>query len=154
MCLQWSNNWDKSRVRSGIRKKDLHVITFLRLTIWTAIIMKDIAVIEKDETEKLRTITTANVSWLLASGWMFYFCSLLLNLVYYLMHPSSPEMWTWGKEEELREWTHPGKREAMTDREQLVSGQKSKVSDSASQIELPELLPIESNWKWEKNYEM
>ena len=41
---------------------------------------------------------------------MFYFVSLLLNLVYYLMHPSSPEMWTWGAAMELEEWGHRQKR--------------------------------------------
>ena len=82
---------------------------------------------------KLRTITTTNVSWLLASGWMFYFCSLLLNLVYYLMHPSSPEMWTWGREEKLQEWTPPeeNEREERKDRDKL----------QGSQTELTELLP-------------
>ena len=63
--------------------------------------MKDIELMVGEEP---RTITTTNVSWLLASGWMFYVGSLLLNLVYYLMHPSSPEMWTWGAEEELEIW--------------------------------------------------
>ena len=41
---------------------------------------------------------------------MFYFVSLLLNLIYYLMHPSSPEMWTWGAAMELEEWGQRHKR--------------------------------------------
>ena len=71
--------------------------------------MKDIEIVVTDQgkAEELRTITPANVGWLLVVGWMFYFVSLLLNLIYYLMHPSSPEMWTWGAEEELEEWTPP-----------------------------------------------
>ena len=71
--------------------------------------MKDIQIVvtDQDSAEELRTITAANVSWLLGAGWIFYFGSLLLNLVYYLIHPSSPEMWTWGAEEKLEEWTPP-----------------------------------------------
>ena len=69
--------------------------------------MKDIDIVVTDQgkAEELRTITAANVGWMLGAGWMFYFVSLLLNLVYYLMHPSSPEMLTWGAAEELEEWT-------------------------------------------------
>ena len=63
--------------------------------------------------EELRTITTTNVSWMLGAGWMFYFSSLLLNLAYYMMHPSSPEMWTWGAVEELEEWTPPGRSNSV-----------------------------------------
>ena len=86
---------------------------FSRLTIWTAVIIKDIEIVvpDQDKVEELRTITPANVGWLLGTGWMFYFVSLLLNLVYYLMHPSSPEMWTWGAAEELEEWIPPREKE-------------------------------------------
>ena len=75
--------------------------------------MKDIEIVvtDQDKAEELSTITPANVGWLLVLGWMFYFVSLLLNLVYYLMHPSSPEMWTWGAAEELEEWTTPEEKE-------------------------------------------
>ena len=99
--------------------------------------MKDIEIIVrgKDEAEELRTITTTNVSWLLVTGWMFYICSLILNLAYYMMHPSSPEMWTWGAAEELEEWTPPGERETR----QSYNGHKSQAE--ATQIELTELLP-------------
>ena len=89
--------------------------------------------------EELRTITTTNVSWLLVTGWMFYFGSLLLNLAYYMMHPSSPEMWTWGAVEELERWTPPGERETR----QSYNGHKSQAE--ATQIELTELLPPESD---------
>ena len=77
--------------------------------------MKDIEIKLKgqDEAEELRTITTTNVSWLLGAGWMFYFGSLILNLAYYMMHPSSPEMWTWGAAEELEEWTPPGRSNSV-----------------------------------------
>ena len=60
-----------------------------------------------DEEGNSRTITAANLSWMLGAGWMFYFCSMFLNYLYYKMHPSSPEMWTWGAAEELQEWTPP-----------------------------------------------
>ena len=54
-----------------------------------------------------RLISTTNTGWMLGTGWLFFLASLLLNLVYYLIHPSSPEMWTWGAEEKLEEWTPP-----------------------------------------------
>ena len=31
----------------------------------------------------------------------------VLNLLYYKLHPSGPEFCSWGKEEELEEWTLP-----------------------------------------------
>ena len=135
-----------------------------RLTIWTAVIMKDIEITDlgKDaavkltcvehflcsifycntpihKAEELRNITTTNVSWLLVAGWMSYFGSMLLNLAYYMMHPSSPEMCTWGAEEELEEWTPTGQRE--TERRQA----NNRNQPEASNIELTELLPTGSN---------
>ena len=89
--------------------------------------------------EELRTITTTNVSWLLVAGWMFYFGSMLFNLAYYMMHPSSPEMWTWGAVEEVEEWTPPRKRE--TERRQA----NNRNQPEASNIELTELLPMGLN---------
>ena len=56
-----------------------------------------------NETET-RHISTVNTGWMLGAGWLFFLASLLLNLIYYLIHPSSPEMWTWGKIEDLEEW--------------------------------------------------
>ena len=64
--------------------------------------------------EETRLISTVNTGWMLGAGWLFFLASLLLNLVYYLIHPSSPEMWTWGKAEELEEWT-PEEGEDETD---------------------------------------
>ena len=72
------------------------------------LITKVIEVIEViDEAGNLRTITPTNIGWMLGIGWTFYLFSQLLNLVYYKMHPSSPEMGTWGAQEELEEWTYP-----------------------------------------------
>ena len=73
--------------------------------------MKDIK-IKLIESEEIRTITPTHIGWMLGAGWIFYIVSLLLNLVYYLMHPSSPEMWTWGAAEELEEWTPREKAQA------------------------------------------
>ena len=104
--------------------------------------MKDIEIVvtDQDSAEELRTITTTNVGWLLGAGWMFYLASLLLNLVYYLMHPSSPEMWTWGAEEKLEEWSPP---RGTIMRRQSNRGQNNQLEDS--QIEMTELLPQESD---------
>ena len=62
-----------------------------------------------DDAGNRRTITPGNIGWMLLTGWIFYIGSQLLNFIYYLMHPSSssPEMWTWGKEETVEEWTLP-----------------------------------------------
>ena len=101
----------------------------------------EIVVTDQGKAEELRTITPANVCWLLGVGWMFYFVSLFLNLIYYLMHPSSPEMWTWGAAEELEEWTPPDEKDTKTTKNSN-KGQKNKLE--ASQIEMTELLPQES----------
>ena len=52
-------------------------------------------------------ITTGVTARMLSAGWLLYLASLILNFIFYKMHPSSPEMWTWGVEEELEEWTPP-----------------------------------------------
>ena len=108
-----------------------------------AVILKDIQIVVTDQgkAEELRTITPANVGWLLGAGWMFYFVSLLLNLVYYLMHPSSPEMWTWGAAEELEDWTPPEENETKTTKKSY-KGQQNQLE--VSHIEMTELLPQES----------
>ena len=60
-----------------------------------------------DDAGNARTITQDNIGWMLGIGWMLYIGSQLLNFIYYKMHPSSPEMWTWGKKETVEEWTLP-----------------------------------------------
>ena len=52
-------------------------------------------------------ITTGVTARMLGAGWLLYLASLIFNFIFYKMHPSSPEMWTWGAEEELEEWTPP-----------------------------------------------
>ena len=111
--------------------------------------MKDINIIYVNliEYEEFRTITPTHVAWMLGAGWMFYFVSLLLNLVYYLMHPSSPELWTWGAAEELEGWTPPEKKETETRKETNQQIQRTE----GSQLELAELLPQESDDKQNEN---
>ena len=113
--------------------------------------MKDIEIVvtDQDASEELRTITGVNVGWLLGAGWMFYLVSLVLNLVYYLMHPSSPEMWTWGAEEKLEEWTPPGEKVTETRKQYFILGQKNQTE--ASQMEMAELLPQESEGNMQIN---
>ena len=93
--------------------------------------MQDIKIIYVNliEYEEFRTITPTHVAWMLGAGWMFYFVSLLLNLVYYLMHPSSPEMWTWGAAEELEEWTPPEEKKTRR-RRQTDRGPKNQIETS------------------------
>ena len=53
-----------------------------------------------------RSFTKADMGRMLGAGWLLYLSSQVLNWVYYLMHPSSPELGTWGKEEKWEEeWT-------------------------------------------------
>ena len=73
-----------------------------------------------DEAGNSRSITPTNISWMLFTGWMFYIGSLILNLIYYIMHPSSPEMFTWGKEEKLEGWTPPEETKAQEEEGELV----------------------------------
>ena len=83
-----------------------------------------------DEAGNPKTITVTNIGWMLGVGWMFYLCSLFLNLVYYIMHPSSPGMWTCGVVEELEGWTPP--EETKT---QDVGGElQSSISESDFQV--------------------
>ena len=56
-------------------------------------------------------ITTGVTARMLGAGWLLYLASLILNFIFYKMHPSAPEMWTWGAEEELEEWTPPEEAE-------------------------------------------
>ena len=56
---------------------------------------------------KPNLITTADTGKMLVAGWLLYLASLIFNFIFYKMHPSSPEMWTWGAEEELEEWKPP-----------------------------------------------
>ena len=56
------------------------------------------------ETRLISTTDTGRILW---AGWLLYLASLIFNYVFYKMHPSSPEMWTWGKEEEPKKWTPP-----------------------------------------------
>ena len=52
-----------------------------------------------------RLISTTDTGRMLVVGWVLYLASLIFNFIFYKMHPSSPEMWTWGAEEELDELT-------------------------------------------------
>ena len=60
-----------------------------------------------DEEGNSRSITETNIGWMLRVGWMFYFGSQILNLIYYKLHPSSPKMFNWGRKETLERWSPP-----------------------------------------------
>ena len=62
-----------------------------------------------------RPITTGDTGRMLGAGWLLYLGSLILNLVFYQMHPSSPEMGTWGKAETIEEWTPLEEKETQND---------------------------------------
>ena len=78
------------------------------LTIWTALKMENV-------TFPGRPITTGDTGRMLGAGWLLYLGSLILNLVFYQMHPSSPEMGTWGAVEKVEEWTPLVEKETQND---------------------------------------
>ena len=99
------------------------------MTIWTAVTMTDIDVetgrdfsnqtqtIGNGTETETRPISTTNTGWMLGTGWILFVLSQVLNFIFYKLHPSSPEMWTWGKAEELEEW------EPLEDTETQVEGE-------------------------------
>ena len=82
------------------------------MTIWTAVAMTDIDVKTgrdikfSDQTQinpgngtetETRNISTTNTGWMLGTGWILFVFSQVMNFIFYKLHPSSPEIWTWGK---------------------------------------------------------
>ena len=69
--------------------------------------MEDVFIPDDHQDVELRgrPFTKADTGRMLGAGWLLYLGSLILNLVFYQMHPSSPEMGTWGKAETIEEWT-------------------------------------------------
>lgn len=49
-------------------------------------------------------ITNYSLKMVILAGWIFYIASHILNFIYYIIHPSSPELFTWGAEEVLEKW--------------------------------------------------
>ena len=52
-----------------------------------------------------RPFTTGVTGKMLGAGWLLFLLSQILNWMFYKMHPSSPEMGTWGAAEKIEEWT-------------------------------------------------
>lgn len=42
----------------------------------------------KDVNGVIHAITRRNIGWMLGAGWLFYFASFILNIIYYIIHPS------------------------------------------------------------------
>ena len=70
----------------------------------------------QDEELRSRPYTTADTGKMLGAGWLLYLGSQILNLVFYQMHPSSPEMGTWGKAEKIEEWTPLEERQTQEEK--------------------------------------
>ena len=83
--------------------------------------MEDVTIPGENLVEELRgrriRITTGDTGRMLGAGWLLYLASIILNYIFYKMHPSSPKMWTWGAEEELEEWTPPDEAQAQVEGE-------------------------------------
>ena len=95
------------------------------MTIWTAVTMTDIEydaeagvgipfpglnvtkTINNGTELRPRLISASDTGRMMGAGWLLYLASIILNHIFYKMHPSSPKMWTWGAEEELEVWTPP-----------------------------------------------
>ena len=91
-----------------------------------------------DNGTETRLISTTDTGRILWAGWLLYLASLIFNYVFYKMHPSSPEMWTWGAAEELEEWTPQEEKKFETRKNTFrVRGQKNQLET------LTELLPQE-----------
>ena len=105
------------------------------MTIWTAVTMTDIDVETgrdfSNQTQtfsngtETRNISTTNTGWMLGTGWILFIFSQVLNLIFYKLHPSSPEMWTWGKAEELEKWEPQDETQAQEEGESCFSFSKT-----------------------------
>ena len=67
-------------------------ISFYRLTVWTAIFVSNdkVELILVDVNGIAHNLTKENVNKLLGFGWVFYTLAIIFNLIYYMIHPSSP----------------------------------------------------------------
>ena len=107
------------------------------MTIWTAVTMTDIVYDEEagkgiaysalngtqttGNGTETRLISTTNTGWMLGTGWILFAFSQILNFIFYKLNPSSPEMWTWGKAEELEEWEPQEETQAEAEGESCLS---------------------------------
>ena len=74
-----------------------------------------------------RLISTTNTGWMLGTGWILFAFSQVMNFIFYndKLHPSSPEMWTWGKAEELEEWEPQEETKTQAEGESCFSFRKN-----------------------------
>merc|ERR1712032_1140392 len=86
---------------------------------------------------KTRTISTSNTGWMLGTGWILFVFSQVMNFIFYKLHPSSPEMWTWGKAEELEEWEP--QEEKQTQAEEMSPLVNDEVNGDTESIALAEI---------------
>ena len=70
--------------------------------------MEKVTIPEDHHNEELRG-RKINTGIMLGAGWLLFLLSQILNYLYYKMHPSSPEMGTWGEAEKVEEeWVEDG----------------------------------------------
>ena len=102
--------------------------------------MEDVTLPEDHVVEELRglKISSWDTGRMLGAGWLLYLCSLILNLLYYKMHPSSPELGTWGAAEELEEWTPLVKLEMKDEEGELELKLRILSHFSFEAMKLPE----------------
>ena len=46
----------------------------------------------KDVNGENHPITKSDIGWILGAGWSFFFASIVLNIIYYMIHPSSVDI--------------------------------------------------------------
>ena len=92
--------------------------------------MEDRTIPEDHPNEELRgrDITAADTGRMLGAGWLLFMLSQMLNYLYYKMHPSSPEMGTWGKAEIVQEeWVEDWSGQLLWKSKPRVSREKGEL---------------------------
>ncbi len=89
----------------------------------------------KDVNGKNHPITKSNISWMLVAGWLFYLASCVLNIIFYMIHPSFADI---SGPAVIRRLTD-GEEEGLGD----IQGISSTSTSSVSEIEkLENISPI------------
>merc|ERR1711971_692125 len=84
-----------------------------------------------------RPIPTTNTGWMLGTGWILFVFSQVMNFIFYKLHPSSPEMWTWGKAEELEEW-EPQETQTQAEGDEMNPLRNGEINGDTESITLNE----------------
>ena len=98
----------------------------------------------KDVNGTSHPITKNNISWMLGIGWIFYLASFILNIIYYMIHPSFADIsgpgllrrLTCGEEEGLGD-------EGQVDTEENIDMERKEQTDIENVEEEIPLMHVE-----------